>query len=204
MTMRLTLLAHAETAATRHAAFARPHEPIVPHARAVLSRWATPRCDRVLTSPAAAARETAAALGLAAEVNEGLADLAVGAWIGRGLAEIAAADPAGAAAFVADPAFAGHGGEPIAGLIARVGAWLQSHGGDRGRLLAVTHPAVVRAAVVAALGAPHQAFWRIDVPPLSAAGLTSDGRRWALRLDVASIDGSGEAGEPARQASPLA
>ena len=69
----------------------------------------------------------------------------------------------------------------LGALIARVGAWLETHRGERGRLVVVTHAAVVRAAAVAVLGAPPQAFWRIDVAPLAALAFGSDGRRWTLR-----------------------
>ena len=181
MTIRLILLAHGETDATRRASFAL-NESLDSRGRAAVARFPPLRGNNALTSPAAAALETAAALGLAPEVDEGLRDLQVGAWAGRALAEVAAADPAGAAAFFTDPAFAGHGGESIELLGARVAGWLDARRAARGRIVAVTHAAVVRAAVVAVLGAPCAAVWQVDVTPLAAATLTSDGRRWALRL----------------------
>ena len=61
--MRLLMLAHAETAATRRAIFA-AGDGLDARGRAAAAALARPRCDRALTSPAAAARETAAALGL--------------------------------------------------------------------------------------------------------------------------------------------
>ena len=45
----------------------------------------------------------------------------------------------------------------------------------------MTHAAVLRATLVAVLGAPPSAFWLIDARPLSTLTLTSDGRRWAVR-----------------------
>ena len=182
MPLRLLMLAHAETAATRHAAFA-AGEGLAPRGRAAAAACALMRHDIAFASPAPAARETAAALGLAAREDDALRDLDVGSWAGRSLADVAAADPAGAAAFLAEPGFAGHGGESIEALAARVGAWLEALSRERGRLVAITHAAVVRAAAVAVLGAPAHAFWRIDVGPLGALAFGSDGRRWVLRTD---------------------
>jgi hypothetical protein len=45
----------------------------------------------------------------------------------------------------------------------------------------VTHPVVIQAAMLGILGAPASAFRHIDVPPLHALDIRSDGRRWAIR-----------------------
>ena len=45
----------------------------------------------------------------------------------------------------------------------------------------MTHPAVIRAALVTVLDAPPIAFWRIDVPPLTRMWLTGRGGIWKLR-----------------------
>jgi broad specificity phosphatase PhoE len=47
--------------------------------------------------------------------------------------------------------------------------------------VAVTHAAVVRAAVVVTLGAPPAGFWRIDVAPLTATVLRGGPGRWTVR-----------------------
>ena len=47
--------------------------------------------------------------------------------------------------------------------------------------VAVTHAAVIRAAILAVMGASAACFARIDVTPLSLTDLRSDGRRWTLR-----------------------
>ena len=73
-----------------------------------------------------------------------------------------------------------HGGELFAALIERVGAWLTQALARESATLAVTHAAVVRAAIVNALGAGSSAFARIDVAPLSLARLSGHGRRWNL------------------------
>jgi broad specificity phosphatase PhoE len=77
------------------------------------------RVTRTVCSPARAAVETAAALGLAATVDAGLADWDLGEWRGRALDEVA-----GIAEWVADPDAVPHGGESLTALLARVAAWL--------------------------------------------------------------------------------
>ena len=182
MPARLLMLAHAETSATRRAAFANG-EPLEAKGTAALRSLAQVRCDTVLTSPAPAARETALALAAEPAIDDRLRDLDVGAWAGQTLADIAAKDPAGIAAFIGDPSFAGHDGETIEALITRVGALLDEWRGQKGRLVAITHAAVVRAAACVVLATPPQAFWRVDVAPLGGLSFSSDGRRWALRVD---------------------
>jgi len=82
--------------------------------------------------------------------------------------------------WLADPDVAPHGGESVASAIERTAAWLDRHAADAIRLLVVSHPAVIRAAVVYVLDAPAKSFWSISVAPLSLVRLTHDGRRWAL------------------------
>jgi broad specificity phosphatase PhoE len=64
--------------------------------------------------------------------------------------------------------------EPLAGLLARVDAWLGGRSADNGTHAAVTHVAVVRAAVLVVLGAPAAAFGAVDVAPCAVTEL---GRR---------------------------
>ncbi|GIH28586.1 phosphoglycerate mutase [Acrocarpospora phusangensis] len=123
---------------------------------------------------------TARWLGLAAVADPGLRDCDHGRWRGLSLAEVAAAEPEGVRAWLADPGAAPHGGESVAGLIGRMGEWLGAL--PSGRVVAVTHPAVVRAALVAALELPAEAYRRVDVPPLGRVELTGFGDRWNLRL----------------------
>ena len=73
----------------------------------------------VLTSPARAARETAAALGFDAEVEMALSDCDYGRWRGLASKDVAEREPDEFAAWLADPAAAPHGGELVAGLIKR-------------------------------------------------------------------------------------
>ena len=49
--------------------------------------------------------------------------------------------------------------------------------------MAVTHPAVIRAAILVALDAPPKSFWRIDIAPVSRTVLHFRGQAWTLRSD---------------------
>ncbi|CAM5347637.1 Phosphoglycerate mutase OS=Streptomyces antimycoticus OX=68175 GN=SSPO_093260 PE=4 SV=1 [Streptomyces antimycoticus] len=119
-----------------------------------------------------------------------LGDLDVGRWRGRSLDEVGQEAPEEVAAWLSDPAAAPHGGESLLELVERIGAWLETHlespspgvpPAPAGRLLAVVEPAVVRAALVHALGLPAPAFWRLDVAPLTATELSGRAGRWNLR-----------------------
>jgi broad specificity phosphatase PhoE len=181
MTARLTLVCHAATAATRAAAFP-AGEPVEARSLAQASALARRigRADRAWTSPALAARQTAAALGLDAVAHAALRDCDFGRWSGRRLADVQAEDPHAIAAWRADPAAAPHGGESLDATLDRIGTWLDDCVTGSGKFVAVTHASVIRAAVVRVLGAPAHAFWRIDVAPLSMLDLGSDGTRWNL------------------------
>lgn len=133
----------------------------------------------LVTAPELRARQTAEVIG-AATVEPSLVECDYGTWRGRDLAEIGAADPAGAATWIADPAAAPHGGESIVLLLGRVGGWLDRFEAT-GHTVAVTHPGVIRAAIVHVLGAPAAAFWRVDVEPLSITDLRRHAGRWTLR-----------------------
>ena len=177
---RLVLICHAATKATRVAAFP-IDEPVEPHALdgvALPSRFAKPA--QCWTSPARRALQTAEALGFAATVEPLLRDCDFGRWAGRTIADVGRDEPDAFAQWLADPAAVPHGGESITGLIERAGAWLASLEARSGRIVAVTHQSVIRAAVTHALGAPPAAFWRIDVLPLAITELTDNGRRWSL------------------------
>ncbi|MDZ7904797.1 MAG: histidine phosphatase family protein [Cypionkella sp.] len=113
MTLQLCLIAHAATKATRTAAF--PADDPLPGAAdttgpvpQALRRWSG---AAVRISPMLAARQTAARFGLTGVDDPGLADMRYGRWAGRRLAEVAEAEPSLLAAWMADPAFTGHGGE---------------------------------------------------------------------------------------------
>lgn len=181
MAARLTLVCHAASGRPAEAAFPAddPAEPAaleeVPGLLPALGRF-----SRLLAAPELRARQTADALRPGACVSTALRDGDFGTWRGRHLADIAAADPAGAAAWIEDPAAAPHGGESLLDVLARTANWLDGLA-EKDHLVAVTHPAVIRAAIVHALGAPPKAFWRVDVLPLSLTDFRRNGRHWTLR-----------------------
>ncbi|MEV0533972.1 histidine phosphatase family protein [Kitasatospora sp. NPDC050463] len=140
-----------------------------------------PLSGHVLVSPSLRCRQTAQALGLTAS-GEAPVGWAMGAWRGRTLDEVAAEQPDAVAAWLADPAAAPPGGESLAGLCERAAGWLDALAGGGGRVVAVVEPELVRAAVVHALGSPATAFWRLDVPPLTATELSGRLGRWNVRL----------------------
>lgn len=140
----------------------------------------------MLRSPALSAAETADALDVSSDVDARLADWDTGAWRGRTLDELLADEPAAVAAWLGDPDAVPHGGESLTALLARASAWMAgiaapSSPAGTNTLLAITHAAVVRAAVVAALDAPPTAFWALDVAPLSLTDLRHRDGRWHLR-----------------------
>jgi broad specificity phosphatase PhoE len=106
-----------------------------------------------------------------------LADLDCRGWRGQPLAGIG---PAELQLWLTDPAAAPHGGESIVELTDRVAGWLKSLTENATPTIAVTHPAVVRAAIQVALDAPPKSFWRIDIAPLSQTVLHYRERGWVL------------------------
>jgi len=181
MAARLDLLAHGASAATRGARFP-DDDSLEASALGALEalRGRLRPYARVLTSPARAARETAAALGFDAEVEMALSDCDYGRWRGLASKDLAEREPDAFATWLGDPDAAPHGGESLAGLIERTQAWLTQAMAREGATLAITHAAIVRAATVNALGAGSTSFARIDVAPLSLARLSGHAGRWNL------------------------
>lgn len=68
----------------------------------------------------------------------------------------------------------------MAVLTARVGGWLDTVRNTGAPLLAITHAAVIRAALAHALGLPVAATLAIDVAPLSRTTLSFNDR-WRLQ-----------------------
>jgi broad specificity phosphatase PhoE len=177
----LFLIRHAPTAATRAAAFS-ADEPLDERGREQAAAVADvlPARAEVLSSPLLRARQTAEAAGLDATVEEALAEVDIGSWAGRTLAEVNEADPAGVAAWMTDPDARPHGGESLRAFSARVAAWVDAQSALSGRAIAITHSGVVKAALVHTLGAPFEAFWRIDVSPLAITELHGQDGRWTI------------------------
>jgi broad specificity phosphatase PhoE len=175
MAIRLSLISSAPAAGVAPATF--PADEPADLAR----RMPDPgRFSRLLTAPELRARQTAEVLGPVAIAEPALGDCDFGRWRGRSLVEIGEADPAGATAWLADPAATPHGGESLLALMARVGGWLDRFE-QPNHTVAITHPSVIRAAIVHVLAAPPAAFWRVDIEPLSLTDLRFFAGRWTLR-----------------------
>ncbi len=179
--VRLTLVSHAMTAAMATVRFP-TDEPLND-----TGRWqveAVAGLDirgavRQLAGPEQRARQTARCLGLQATTEPRLADLDCGRWRGEKLESI---HPAELEVWLTDPAQAPHGGESVVDLLDRVAGWLESLADNTVPTVAVTHPAVMRAAILLALDAPPKSFWRIDIAPVSQTVMHFRGGCWTLRL----------------------
>lgn len=176
--VRLTLVSHAMTDAMAAGRF-----PIDEPLNAVGLRQldATVELgpvDAALCGPEKRTRQTAEQLGLRAEVNDALADLDCATWRGHVLGGVPQDE---LALWLTDASQAPHGGESVVDVVHRVRGWLHSVASRRGRLIAVTHPAVIRAAILVALDAPPKSFWRIDIGPASSTVMHLRGQAWTLR-----------------------
>ena len=188
MTLRAVLIAHAPTAATASAAFPQD-EKLDEKGRMKTAALAghLRYGGRITFAPERRARETAMALGLTGVAVPELKDCGYGLWAGRSISDLHAKDPRDLANWLSDPHFRPPGGETVAELVGRIAAWLDRQAKEAGRIIAVTHPAVLRAAVLHAIGAPPGAFWRISVAPLSEVRLSHEGGQWQLQ-SVGSLD----------------
>jgi broad specificity phosphatase PhoE len=176
--VRLTLVAHAMTDAMAAGRFP-TDEPLnsVGHRQADAS-IELGDADGAVCGPEKRTRQTAELLGLRASVDPRLADLDCGRWRGDVLGGVR---PADLAVWLTDPARAPHGGESVTDLINRIRGWMGSLTSGRTRLIAVTHPSVIRAAILIALDAPPKSFWRIDIAPVSRTVMHFRGHAWTLR-----------------------
>jgi broad specificity phosphatase PhoE len=177
---RITFISHAQTSAVRRAAFPLD-EPLLDgeEERIASIKWPTPRAQQVSCGPETRTRETARALGLEPSIHDDLADVDYGRWSGKGLDEIQILDPNGLSDWLNNPDSNPHDGESLTQLIERVSDWQQQV--KSGHTLAITHPAVIRVAVLSAMQAPPQSFWRVEVAPLTLTDLRFSGRSWVVR-----------------------
>lgn len=176
--VRLTLVSHGMTDAMSAGRFATDEALSSLGQRQANATTELGTIDTALCAPEKRTRQTADLLGIAARVEPLLADLDCGRWRGDVLGRV---DSAELAVWLTDPVRAPHGGESIIDLIARVRRWMESLTGTRSRVVAVTHPAVIRAAVLLTLDAPPKSFWRIDIAPVSRTVLHYRGHAWTLR-----------------------
>lgn len=181
MTARLVLICHASTAAVRKSAFP-ADEPLDDRGRKDATALAgrLPRADQYWNSPELRTRQTAEAFRLDAMPQPLLRDCDYGAWSGRSFNEVYAHEPRAVAAWLHDPAATPHGGESILSLMQRVTHWLAAEHAHHRQSIVVTHAAIIRAAIVQAIEATPQSFWRIDIAPLSCTRLSGANGRWNL------------------------
>jgi broad specificity phosphatase PhoE len=179
--VRLTLVSHAMTDAMAAGRFP-TDEPLnaVGH-RQVDASIELGVNELACCGPEKRTRQTAELLGLHATVDNRLADLDYGRWHGD---VVGGVQPDDLAIWLTDPTRAPHGGETIVELIDRVAGWMDSLTTRRSRLVAVTHPAVVRAAILVVLNAPPKSFWRIDIAPVSRTMMHFRGHAWTLRSNL--------------------
>jgi broad specificity phosphatase PhoE len=179
---RLKLLCCSATAACRTAAFPRRDEPLDEGGRRLASARVLdgPLPMLAFVAPDTAACETASLMRIDAEPELLLADIDHGDWTGQALTDLQAADVAGLARWLAQPASGAPGGETFAEVAARVGPWLDRIATSDATVLAITHPAVIRAAIAHALECPVEVTFNIDIAPLSETVLSFN-RRWRLQ-----------------------
>jgi broad specificity phosphatase PhoE len=180
MTVCLVLVSHPSTGNLRVAAF--PSDEALDSQGAAAAATLNLRpVDQAWCAPSVAARQTAVALGITASTDLAIRDCDFGRWSGRALSEVYHDEPDAVAAWINDPTSAPHGGESLTDLLDRIGAWLDRQRNQTGNIVAVTHPSVIRAALVHAIDATAASFWRIDIPPLCQAQLNAHSGRWNLR-----------------------
>jgi broad specificity phosphatase PhoE len=178
---RLNFVSHAATEAQRRAAFPLD-EPILENEIAKMTglTWKVPASAHICSAPEQRAQQTCRMLGLSATVADGLRDCNYGRWRGQTMDAVETEDQEGILAWLADPSVAPHGGESLEILVARVGSWMDEQRAMK-HTIAVTHPAIIRAAIVYALQIPVHVFWRIDVAPLTVTDLRFNNNVWTLR-----------------------
>ncbi|WP_460079216.1 histidine phosphatase family protein [Pseudomonas sp. H3_H05] len=182
-TTRLTLICHARTAAQKLAHFGLDE--------ALDADWLARRGQvehgyrnvrQLLCGPELRTRQTAALFGDEPQVDPALADCDLGRWRGSSIDELLKVEPHALQTWLDDAEAAPHGGESVVQLCRRVGDWLTRLETRPGHLLAVTHPFVIRAALMNVLGCPAATFNRIDIEPLSTLELRFNGV-WRLRAE---------------------
>jgi len=181
MTARLILICHASTDAVRGFSFP-ADEPIDERGRKRATALAAelPRAVQSWTSPELRTRQTAEALGLSAARLPALRDCDYGSWTGHNFDDVLAREAAAVSIWLRDPAAKPPGGESMLSLMQRVAGWLDGENGRTGLSIVVTHATIVRAAIVHAIKAGPESFWRIDIAPLSVTRLSGKDGRWNL------------------------
>lgn len=181
MPTRLSFVCHARTEAQRLGRFP-ADEPVEPKGllKAAELTAVLKKSVRILSAPETRAWQTAEALGSDIEIVPELGDYDFGEWQGIALADLQESAPEALAGWVDHPERSAPAGESVIALCARVGTWLDGFH-EEGHFVVVTHPFVIRAAILHAIEATPASFNFIDVEPLSVVDLRRNGR-WRLRF----------------------
>lgn len=140
---------------------------------------ALPTPARVITSPLARTRQTAAAFGGPVDVDDRWIELDYGELDGTPLRDV---PPEVWAAWRADPNLAPGGGESLADLGVRVRAACEDLVEEAARVdvVVVTHVSPVKASLAWALGVGDEVAWRAFVAPASITRIATAGPQPSL------------------------
>jgi broad specificity phosphatase PhoE len=179
----LYLVRHGQTAANasgRLLGRADPPLSALGRRQAAALRSIVPPDARVVSSPLARARETAAALSDVVATDDRWIELDYGTFDGLPAAEVPAATWR---AWRSDPEFVPPGGESLATLGVRVREACGELADEVGRadVVVVSHVSPIKAAVAWALGVGDGIAWRMFVEVASVATVAVDGSGPALR-----------------------
>ncbi|MDT9631991.1 histidine phosphatase family protein [Pseudomonas sp. JV449] len=178
---RLSLICHAATPAQKYGRFPDNESVVMDWQAAALSLAGRyKKKTRLLCAPEARAWQTAGLFGSQAVIEEALRDGDFGDWKGQAISQLrsdALMD------WMTHSTRAPHGGESVEQICARVAAWMKTLEAQPGHVVAITHPFVIRAAMLHVMQFPVSMFYRIDVEPLSATELRFN-TVWRLRLET--------------------
>ncbi|MBF6029141.1 histidine phosphatase family protein [Pseudomonas sp. P115] len=178
---RLTLICHAVTPLQKQGRF--PDDESVAmdwqgEALSLVGRYK--KSGRLLCGPEARARQTAGLFGDDSVIEPALRDIDVGRWRGQDIGQL---DSVPLNTWLTDSTSAPHGGESVEQVCTRVGQWMKSLEAQPGHVVAITHPFVIRAALLYVMQSPVAMFYLIDVEPLSTIELRFNSV-WRLRLET--------------------
>lgn len=178
---RLTLICHALTPLQKRGRFPDDESVAMDWENAALSLAARYKSNvRWVSAPEARARQTAGLFGTDPAIEEALRDGDFGDWKGQDISQL---NSEKLLEWMTDSASAPHGGESVEQICARVAHWMKTLETQPGHVVAITHPFVIRAAMLYVLQFPVSMFYRIDVEPLSATELRFN-TVWRLRLET--------------------
>ncbi|WP_244816274.1 histidine phosphatase family protein [Caballeronia sp. Lep1P3] len=186
--MKFILLCHAATHAMRAARFPSPDDAVARDERATLAHLRA-RCDeRVIASPAAAARATASWITHSFDIDPAFGDIDYGRWRGHSIRDMAESDPQGVAAWLSNVDARPHGGESIAMLAQRVTQALARLAREASCecCIVVTHAIVLKVALAHVRGEPLASIRSVDFAPLSSITLDYDAVREGWRVQETS------------------